>query len=64
MHSCFVGSGTTSDSPHYSSTPSSSHKQRTFFQDAMLLAHCFLGLQVSFLTWGYLQEKIMTQVLL
>lgn len=26
-----------------------------------LLLFCFLGLQVSYLTWGYVQEKIMTK---
>ena len=25
-----------------------------------LLAFCFVGLQVSYLTWGYVQEKVMT----
>lgn len=49
------------DSSLYSPT-STNHVSRTFFQDSMLLAHCFFGLQVSYLTWGYLQEKIMTQV--
>ncbi|XP_014212442.1 adenosine 3'-phospho 5'-phosphosulfate transporter 1 [Copidosoma floridanum] len=63
VHSCFVGSGDQGllDSSHYSPTPTNSHSQRTFLQDSLLLIHCFLGLQVSYLTWGYLQEKIMTQ---
>ncbi|EFN88690.1 Adenosine 3'-phospho 5'-phosphosulfate transporter 1 [Harpegnathos saltator] len=48
------------DSPPY--TPNTSaHTQRTFTQDALLLIYCFFGLQVSYLSWGYLQEKIMTQ---
>ncbi|XP_043792579.1 adenosine 3'-phospho 5'-phosphosulfate transporter 1-like [Apis laboriosa] len=61
VHSCFVGHCETGllDSS-YSSTPSN-HNQRTFTQDALLLLYCFLGLQISYLTWGYLQEKIMTQ---
>lgn len=65
IHSCFVGSSDQGllDSSHYSPTPTNSHVQRTFFQDSFVLIHCFLGLQVSYLTWGYLQEKIMTQVL-
>lgn len=50
------------DSPAYASN-ASTHVQRTFAQDALLLMYCFLGLQISYLTWGYLQEKIMTQVL-
>lgn len=63
-HSCFVGHSETGllDSPSY--TPNTStHVQRTFTQDALLLIYCFFGLQISYLTWGYLQEKIMTQVL-
>ncbi|XP_076165232.1 adenosine 3'-phospho 5'-phosphosulfate transporter 1 isoform X2 [Ptiloglossa arizonensis] len=61
VHSCFVGHCETGllDSP-YTTTPSN-HNQRTFIQDALLLLYCFFGLLVSFLTWGYLQEKIMTQ---
>lgn len=37
--------------------------QRTAFEEAVLLIFCFLGLQVSYLSWGVLQEKVMTQVL-
>lgn len=65
VHSCFVGHCETGllDSPPY--TPNAStHAQRTFTQDALLLMYCFFGLQISYLTWGYLQEKIMTQVCL
>ncbi|XP_022660492.1 adenosine 3'-phospho 5'-phosphosulfate transporter 1-like [Varroa destructor] len=36
-------------------------KQRTFIGKAFVLSFCFIGLQVSYLTWGVLQEKIMTQ---
>ncbi|XP_001599843.1 adenosine 3'-phospho 5'-phosphosulfate transporter 1 [Nasonia vitripennis] len=63
VHSCFVGTSDQGllDSSHYSPTPTNSHTSRTFLQDSFLLIHCFLGLQVSYLTWGYLQEKIMTQ---
>ncbi|KZC06414.1 PREDICTED: adenosine 3'-phospho 5'-phosphosulfate transporter 1-like [Dufourea novaeangliae] len=61
VHSCFVGHCETGllDSSYSSMT--SNLKQRTFMQDALLLMYCFFGLQVSYLTWGYLQEKIMTQ---
>lgn len=31
-----------------------------FFQQAMRFLFCFCGLQVSYLTWGYMQELIMT----
>eukprot|EP00529_Nitzschia_sp_RCC80_P020041 CAMPEP_0113447080 /NCGR_PEP_ID=MMETSP0014_2-20120614/4051_1 /TAXON_ID=2857 /ORGANISM="Nitzschia sp." /LENGTH=418 /DNA_ID=CAMNT_0000338219 /DNA_START=195 /DNA_END=1451 /DNA_ORIENTATION=- /assembly_acc=CAM_ASM_000159 len=31
-----------------------------FFQTAFKFAGCFCGLQVSYLTWGYMQELIMT----
>ncbi|XP_055377593.1 adenosine 3'-phospho 5'-phosphosulfate transporter 1 [Condylostylus longicornis] len=34
---------------------------RTATRDAFLLAYCFFGLMGSYLTWGVLQEKIMTQ---
>ncbi|XP_076638475.1 adenosine 3'-phospho 5'-phosphosulfate transporter 1 [Colletes latitarsis] len=61
VHSCFVGHCETGllDSS-YTTTPSN-HNQRTFVQEALLLLYCFFGLLVSFLTWGYLQEKIITQ---
>ncbi|KAL7298265.1 hypothetical protein TKK_0008617 [Trichogramma kaykai] len=63
VHSCFVGSGDQGllDSPHYSQVPTNNGQPRTFLQDTFILVHCFLGLQASYLTWGYLQEKIMTQ---
>lgn len=38
---------------HFSSNPE-------FFKQAFVFSVCFLGLQVSYLCWGYLQEKIMT----
>ncbi|KAG7204185.1 hypothetical protein KM043_002022 [Ampulex compressa] len=62
IHSCFMGHCETGllDSSGYTPTLSN-HNQRTFTEDALLLAYCFFGLQVSYLTWGYLQEKIMTQ---
>lgn len=62
LHSCFLGSGETGllDSPHY--VTSHGHGQRTLAQEALLLLYCFSGLQASYLLWGYLQEKIMTQV--
>lgn len=34
---------------------------RTLKQDTLLLLFCFVGLQGSYLTWGILQEKVMTQ---
>ncbi|KAL7642499.1 UNVERIFIED_CONTAM: hypothetical protein RMT77_007060 [Armadillidium vulgare] len=36
-------------------------KERSSFSDCSQLIFCFLGLQVSYLTWGVLQEKIMTE---
>lgn len=36
-------------------------EQRTPLQDTCLLLFYFTGLQVSFLSWGVLQEKVMTQ---
>lgn len=43
--------------PAQKSTP----PKRTTSQEAILLIWCFGGLMVSYLTWGVLQEKIMTQ---
>lgn len=61
VHSCFVGHSETGLLDASYTSASSNHNQHTFMQDAMLLLYCFFGLQVSYLTWGYLQEKIMTQ---
>ncbi|OQR66577.1 adenosine 3'-phospho 5'-phosphosulfate transporter 1-like [Tropilaelaps mercedesae] len=36
-------------------------RSRTLTGTAFVLGFCFVGLQVSYLTWGVLQEKIMTQ---
>lgn len=36
-------------------------KTRTKSQETLLLGWCFSGLMISYLTWGVLQEKIMTQ---
>ncbi|XP_064484267.1 adenosine 3'-phospho 5'-phosphosulfate transporter 1-like [Ornithodoros turicata] len=44
-----------------SEPPSHRTPQRTFVNEMFVLGYCFLGLQVSYLTWGVLQEKIMTQ---
>ncbi|MCL4123204.1 UNVERIFIED_CONTAM: hypothetical protein GTU68_012982 [Idotea baltica] len=38
-----------------------SRKDKSVFADASKLVFCFVGLQVSYLTWGVLQEKIMTK---
>ena len=38
---------------HFSSNPE-------FFKQAFKFSMCFIGLQVSYLTWGYMQELIMT----
>ncbi|PNF23605.1 Adenosine 3'-phospho 5'-phosphosulfate transporter 1 [Cryptotermes secundus] len=45
-------------------TPQLSHalqQTHSTMQEAILLIFCFLGLQLTYLTWGLLQEKIMTQ---
>jgi solute carrier family 35 (adenosine 3'-phospho 5'-phosphosulfate transporter), member B2 len=36
------------------------NKNPEFFQQAAKFAVCFFGLQASYLTWGYMQELIMT----
>ena len=41
--------------------PGSAKPQVTFAQDAMQLALCTLGIQVSYLLWGLMQERIMTR---
>ncbi|XP_033217621.1 adenosine 3'-phospho 5'-phosphosulfate transporter 1 [Belonocnema kinseyi] len=63
VHACFLGSGESGllDSTHYVLPPSYSSTQQSFSQELLLLLYCFFGLQISYLTWGYLQEKIMTQ---
>eukprot|EP00815_Leptocylindrus_aporus_P002845 CAMPEP_0116064516 /NCGR_PEP_ID=MMETSP0322-20121206/9158_1 /TAXON_ID=163516 /ORGANISM="Leptocylindrus danicus var. apora, Strain B651" /LENGTH=264 /DNA_ID=CAMNT_0003550543 /DNA_START=138 /DNA_END=929 /DNA_ORIENTATION=- len=40
--------------------PSQGSGYDEFVRQAMKLAFCFLGLQASYLTWGYMQELIMT----
>ncbi|KAM7289210.1 adenosine 3'-phospho 5'-phosphosulfate transporter 1 [Ixodes scapularis] len=45
----------------FSSATSRTQQSRSFLNEAFVLGYCFLGLQVSYLTWGVLQEKIMTQ---
>ncbi|XP_076312748.1 adenosine 3'-phospho 5'-phosphosulfate transporter 1 [Tachypleus tridentatus] len=39
----------------------SSKAERSTIKEGIILAFCFCGLQVSYLTWGLLQEKIMTK---
>ena len=36
-------------------------RAETFEAKALALAACFVGLQGSYVTWGFLQEKVMTQ---
>ncbi|KAL3267810.1 hypothetical protein HHI36_006942 [Cryptolaemus montrouzieri] len=37
-------------------------RKKTYWRRAFLLVFYFIGLQVSYLTWGIVQEKVMTQV--
>jgi adenosine 3'-phospho 5'-phosphosulfate transporter B2 len=39
---------------------SSSSSQTDFYYQALRFGFCFIGLQLSYLTWGYMQELIMT----
>jgi adenosine 3'-phospho 5'-phosphosulfate transporter B2 len=39
---------------------SSSSSQSDFYYQALRFGFCFIGLQLSYLTWGYMQELIMT----
>ncbi len=43
------------------SQPKISNVHRTLIRECILLSYCFVGLMVSYLTWGVLQEKIMTR---
>lgn len=42
-----------------SSSPASKPEE-TFLKSAIRMVSCFTGLQISYLTWGVLQERIMT----
>jgi len=46
-----------------SQSSQSLQQTRSTMQEAILLIFCFLGLQLTYLTWGLLQEKMMTQVM-
>lgn len=41
-------------------TPTADGPNSDFFNQALRFLFCFTGLQVSYLTWGYMQELIMT----
>uniref|UniRef100_A0A182P071 Adenosine 3'-phospho 5'-phosphosulfate transporter 1 n=1 Tax=Anopheles epiroticus TaxID=199890 RepID=A0A182P071_9DIPT len=61
---CFSGSGSDSldrplDGPSGGGKGATS--KRTTAQECALLCYCLVGLMGSYLTWGVLQEKIMTQ---
>ncbi|KAF5289282.1 hypothetical protein FQR65_LT11903 [Abscondita terminalis] len=45
----------------HGNVPCSTPRPRTLLQDTLLLLFYFVCLQISFLTWGILQEKVMTQ---
>ena len=45
-----------------SQSVSKTHKEGSFWANCGKLIFCFTGLQISYLTWGVLQEKIMTKV--
>lgn len=49
------------EAPLISSGSVASNVNRTPLQDCVLLSFYFFGLQISFLSWGILQEKVMTQ---
>ena len=36
-------------------------EEETFQSKGIKLAMCFVGLQGSYVTWGFIQEKVMTQ---
>jgi len=47
--------------PVSASAKASASANRTVVKECILLTYCFLGLMISYLTWGVLQEKIMTR---
>lgn len=56
---CLSGSDITTD--RITDAQPKQNLNRTVATDALLLSYCFVGLMISYLTWGVLQEKIMTQ---
>lgn len=61
---CLAGPDPLIDADGLQQVGSQSHsiqQSRSAFQEAVLVIFCFTGLQVTYLTWGLLQEKIMTQ---
>lgn len=49
------------DSLPVTTSSKASSQERTLLQDGLLLLFYFFGLQLSYLLWGVLQEKVMTQ---
>ncbi|XP_067938565.1 adenosine 3'-phospho 5'-phosphosulfate transporter 1-like [Watersipora subatra] len=58
--SCVFGNSVDKTNPVKELPTSVPKVERTFVQNAGLLTFCFIGLQVSYLTWGLLQERIMS----
>lgn len=50
------------ESDKVSDSVSQIQQQRSTFHEGAILLLCFLALQGTYLTWGVLQEKVMTQV--
>ncbi|KAL1131327.1 hypothetical protein AAG570_010945 [Ranatra chinensis] len=59
IKSCFGGPGDLLIGDNVPPGPAS--PVRSFRQEALLVMFCFVGLQGAYLTWGILQEKVMTQ---
>lgn len=57
IEACVVGR----ESGYSDNIPSSPTTSATLKQDMLLLIFCLVGLQGSYLTWGILQEKVITQ---
>ena len=64
VRSCVFGAGDHSLLPTSETTSSSSGTPREHppLRQAMVLVFCVVGLLGSYLSWGVLQEKIMTKV--
>ncbi|GMI33150.1 hypothetical protein TeGR_g4959 [Tetraparma gracilis] len=55
-----VESQTLLNSPPFPSSFSSASRNRVEPSQTQKFVFCFIGLQLSYLTWGFMQEKIMT----
>ncbi|XP_053679729.1 adenosine 3'-phospho 5'-phosphosulfate transporter 1 [Anopheles nili] len=58
---CFSGTSADGSDRPLDGQPGGGKGKRTTAQECLLMGYCLVGLMGSYLTWGVLQEKIMTQ---